>query len=495
MEYSWVKIVSLTRDGLENISYEDYMNNLMNGTIKMFTYTKNVSSTKEAGLVFFVDANEGVANYAGECPAQKVKKENGTVAIEINKIIRLTKPVSTKELEYKGHIKKHSRNKKYDELVAIYRGLQSGLGIDYQRSERLGFGKQIIFYGPPGTGKTRAAKIEAAKIAGIEFSKVDEEIEKTDGRIKLVQFHPAYSYFDFVEGIEAGEEGFKLKDKVFKEFADKADRALNANKTQDSNVDDTGTEASDKKIIEDNNNYVLIIDEINRANMASVFGELLYALEYRGKKISTSGSTLVVPDNLYIIGTMNTADVSIAGIDYAVRRRFDFIKMDSHMPDGEFFNRVYENEIYIIERNKIKLEDQEWQDLSEWKYDENDNLSSYMVGDDKWFISNLYNRVRLDIQKSIVRGVEVEDIMPGISYFLVNTKDDKVDEEHLQYKINYELVPLLVEYAKNGLFSKRYKIDSGESLYEKLNNMTYSAWLNNWLKEKAEDKESLGDKK
>lgn len=324
--------------------------------------------------------------------------------------------------------------------------------------------KQRILYGPPGTGKTRKARLMAAKIADIKESEVDNEIEK-DGRIKLIQFHPSYSYYDFVEGIEIGQDGFELKDKIFKMFAEKAKRR----------------EESDE-----NNNYVLIIDEINRANMASVFGELLYALEYRGKEINTSGGTLVVPDNLYIIGTMNTADVSIAEIDYAVRRRFDFVKMNSRMPDGKFQDA--KNNEYKIRGDSIFFENTEHR-LFEWCYEESDNLSSYKVGN-KWFISNLYNRVRIDIQNSVARGIDVEDIMPGISYFLVNANSDNINsgynEDHLQYKIDYEIVPLLMEYAKNGLFSKRYKIEGDDSLYELLKKMEYSNRLKDWIKIKKE---------
>jgi len=329
--------------------------------------------------------------------------------------------------------------------------------------------KSVILYGPPGTGKTREAKIRAAKLVGINLenvndaiNNVDKQIETTDGRIKLIQFHPSYSYFDFVEGIEAGEGGFELKEKVFKAFANSAKKALNEISNESQMVTEESDEDALTKQQTENRNYVLIIDEINRANMASVFGELLYALEYRGKEISTSGGSLVIPDNLYIIGTMNTADVSIAGIDYAVRRRFDFTKMNTCRPD------------------------------SEQQVDENSNF--YKVGE-KWFINSLYNKVREDVEKSVARGINVEDIMPGISYFLVNNKNsngnDKFDREHLYYKIDYEIVPLLLEYAKNGLFSKRYKISSEKSLHEMLKNMEYSEQLKACLKK--EDEEGQGE--
>ena len=338
--------------------------------------------------------------------------------------------------------------------------------------------KNLIFYGPPGTGKTREAKIMAARITGIEETDVDAEIEKSDGRIKLLQFHPSYSYYDFVEGIVVNENGFELEPKVFKQFAERAKEAiLNTSEAITKNIN-SNNEKSESDIDSSqnaarNNNYVLIIDEINRANMASVLGELLYALEYREKAINTGGGTLVVPNNLYIIGTMNTADVSIAGIDYAVRRRFDFVKMNSHMPDGSF---KINNKECEIKEHSIKIDD-EIIDLSIWVCDENDSLSSYKVGG-KWFMSNLYKRVRMDVQNSVARGVNIEDIMPGISYFLANNRvennQDLIDIDHIHYKIDYEIVPLLSEYAKNGLFSKRNKLVGNKSLYEMLKNMEYS---------------------
>lgn len=341
------------------------------------------------------------------------------------------------------------------------------------------FSKNTILYGPPGTGKTRKAKLMASAITGIEISEVENEIEKTDGRIKLIQFHPSYSYFDFIEGIEVGEKGFSLKDKILKEFAEKADDALK--------------EAADSSSIQKNNNYVLIIDEINRANIADVFGELLYALEYRGKSIVTSaGESLTISDNLYIIGTMNTADISIAGIDYAVRRRFTFEKTLSQLPDGEFtvssFRDRTKEEYQVLD--DILISDNETYKISDWTHDEDDNISNYKV-DDKIFVSNLYNRVRIDIEKSVAKGINAEDIMPGVSYFLVNKKDDdSIDDDHLKYKIKYEIIPLLTEYAKNGLFSKRCKLYDDKSLCELVMQFKYKERIEKWLEYSRENTES-----
>jgi 5-methylcytosine-specific restriction enzyme B len=162
--------------------------------------------------------------------------------------------------------------------------------------------RQIILYGPPGTGKTYLA------------SKLGRHLTD-DGAVKLVQFHPSYTYEDFFEGFrpEPGGSGtltFTLRAGPFRDFAEVA-------------ADNPSTA------------YILIIDEINRANLAKVFGELYFLLEYRDESISLQYSPdkeFTLPQNLFLIGTMNTADRSIARIDTAMRRRFAFVELDPRIP-------------------------------------------------------------------------------------------------------------------------------------------------------------------
>lgn len=157
--------------------------------------------------------------------------------------------------------------------------------------------RQVIFQGPPGTGKTYTAKKLAACLAGSEE------------RVRLVQFHPSYAYEDFVQGYRPklidGQPGFELKDGPLREMAGMA------------------RQHPEQK-------HFLVIDEINRGNLAKVFGEMYFLLEYRDEKMrlqySESGETFAMPRNLYIIGTMNTADRSIALVDLALRRRFYFVE-------------------------------------------------------------------------------------------------------------------------------------------------------------------------
>ncbi|SFL06628.1 5-methylcytosine-specific restriction enzyme B [Streptosporangium canum] len=160
--------------------------------------------------------------------------------------------------------------------------------------------RQVIFYGPPGTGKTYLA----LKLA--EFFGAGAE------QVKLVQFHPSYAYEDFFEGFrpqedpETREVAFRLTPGPLRELADLASREGNRRVP-----------------------HFLIIDEINRANLAKVFGELYFLLEYRDRsaRLTYSGDDFSLPPNLFVIGTMNTADRSIALVDAAMRRRFAFVEL------------------------------------------------------------------------------------------------------------------------------------------------------------------------
>ncbi|WP_328724584.1 DUF4357 domain-containing protein [Streptomyces sp. NBC_00259] len=160
--------------------------------------------------------------------------------------------------------------------------------------------RQLVFYGPPGTGKTYLAM------------KLAEYFGGGPEQVKIVQFHPSYAYEDFFEGFrpvedaETREVAFRLTAGPLRELADLASREGNRHIP-----------------------HFLIIDEINRANLAKVFGELYFLLEYRTRsvRLTYSGDDFALPPNLFVIGTMNTADRSIALVDAAMRRRFAFVEL------------------------------------------------------------------------------------------------------------------------------------------------------------------------
>lgn len=247
--------------------------------------------------------------------------------------------------------------KRYENLVAVLRNK-----------------KNIILQGATGVGKTFAARRLAWSMMG----------EKDDSRIEFVQFHQNYSYEDFMMGYKPVEDGFELKYGIFYRFCQKA-----ANQP-------------DKE-------FFFIIDEINRGNMSKIFGELLMLIEkdYRGTKatLAYNGLSFSVPRNLYIIGMMNTADRSLAMIDYALRRRFSFFEVEPG----------FDSEGFIHYQNGLN----------------NETLNELISK-----VKDLNHEIALD--KSLGKGFCI-----GHSYFCGR---DICTDEWMHSIVDYDILPMLSEY-------------------------------------------------
>lgn len=234
--------------------------------------------------------------------------------------------------------------------------------------------KNIIMQGAPGVGKTFAAKRLAYSMMGI----------KDPNRVMMIQFHQSYSYEDFIMGFRPASTGFELKKGPFYNFCKKAELDLE-------------------------NDYYFIIDEINRGNLSKIFGELFMLIENDKRGVALqllySDEKFSIPENIYIIGMMNTADRSLAMLDYALRRRFAFFEFSPAFRTDGFRqylqnknNKKFNNLIAVIERLNIAIE--------------NDD--------------------------SLGRGFRI-----GHSYFCT---DKPIDDMWLNGVITYEIIPLLNEY-------------------------------------------------
>ena len=236
--------------------------------------------------------------------------------------------------------------------------------------------KNIILQGAPGVGKTFAAKRIAFYMMGVK------DVE----RVMMVQFHQSYSYEDFIMGFRPSTDGFELKRGAFYNFCKKAE-------------------------IDGDNDYFFIIDEINRGNLSKIFGELFMLIENDKRGVSLqllySDEKFSVPKNIYIIGMMNTADRSLAMLDYALRRRFAFFEIKPGFTTDGF--REY----------RMSLENEKF-----------DKLIAC--------VESLNNVISND--ESLGDGFCI-----GHSYFC-NLLPDTIDDQVLSGIVEYELIPLLKEY-------------------------------------------------
>ena len=416
----------------------------------------------------------------------------------------------------------------------------------------LEFKNQIILQGPPGTGKTYSAKNIAYNMVFEDTISTNsdtrkkqlEELSKSD-QFKLIQFHPSYSYEDFVRGITAKTVGdkieYKTENKTLAKFAETAlknyldskktvevlskerayenildnfkeviqneieangkyhisgttaniieiteksfqynfpireniiynmlfsdivtigtaDISITKSKDIDSiklkmkgkspyyysiynNIEDyiitQGLSKKSEEKAEKEKKFVLIIDEINRANLSSVLGELIYALEYRNEPVESmyeldGDKKLLLPPNLFIIGTMNTADRSVGHIDYAIRRRFAFVDiLPSNEPIKEFAQPLFKSVSELFVKNY---------ELINWE------------------------QPLIERSEYLARDFSPEYVWIGHSYFITD-KDGEDGKKELQMKLTYEILPILKEYLKDGIL-----IDN-EDVKMKINNL------------------------
>lgn len=247
--------------------------------------------------------------------------------------------------------------------------------------------------------------------------RIENDEVLAEGEVELVQFHPSYTYEDFVRGItivtnDQNQPQYLEQNKLLAKFAKKA-------------IDNPSAK------------YVLIVDEINRANLSSVLGELIYALEYRGETVMSiykdeddGRNEMILPKNLFIIGTMNTADRSVGHIDYAIRRRFAFVDvLPEKLPDTDEI--VFKADLFKV-------------------------VSELFVNNYEDYISNVKTPLKRSL--NLTSEFDPKDVWLGHSYFMQKKYKNELGVEVLEpadfkLRVKYEIVPILREYVKDGVLN------------------------------------------
>ena len=321
---------------------------------------------------------------------------------------------------YDGTIEEIKNAKFISEINEILRGNWEKKMKDLNKYiDILGLKKNIILQGAPGTGKTYSTANLALRIigedtTGFSHQEIMKKYDEKKDQIRFITFHQSMDYEDFVEGIKPkvcnGNVVYSVEPGIFKQIC-------------------TSAKENPK------DNYVLIIDEINRGNVAKIFGELITLIEADKRKIvgepgnenqhtitvklPYSKEDFSVPSNLYIIGTMNTIDRSTGTLDYVLRRRFAFATVSSTIGKNDKKEIICEELTNYYGDNPLK--------------DKANALFAKVYN----FLSNPENKANMDIK----------DLMPGHSYFMAGSL------EELNYKLEYEIKPLIREYAKDSIIT------------------------------------------
>jgi MoxR-like ATPase len=386
-----------------------------------------------------ISSDKALEKIVNNLSDKKLTPENVT-NMKFDDFIQVWKKISTRVVEEQKSFQKEQEKKSDDKKTSFIDELSKLISIimteetDIKNiSDLLTTGnKAVILWGPPGTGKTYESEQVVKELLNVpefysselferiyNFSIKKTSVTNISGYYEIVQFHPNYTYQDFIGGIAPKLDGndisYELKEGIFKRFCDEANKKENENKK-----------------------YIFIIDEINRAELSAVFGELLYALEYRGKPVNLPNfnEPFTIPKNVYIIGTMNNVDKSLVTFDLALRRRFGFFKL---MPKLDVLEDVLSD---TIKEESLQKYIEKCKVLNEKIVTDLELGKDYQIGQAYFFkITDFMNK-----DKRIITSFELEklwayNIEPLLEEYLgMNIEDDEISKKLKDLKEWFEKI-------------------------------------------------------